>query len=205
MQHTAAWEDFGIDFDQDASPHPPGSPETDGVQEAQDALPVQPSDSWYVEPAHPWDRRPLGRSGPRHKTGDGADRHSALEYFAGPEIGYILYPQLALPSNALAAQAGGLPHVQDILADARRVYYADSNIEVRASKLGGLGVFAARDLEAGQVILVEEPLMRLQSFSAEILSAYENLDADRRAIYDSLHGYSETEMCRVKKIALANA
>jgi hypothetical protein len=48
---------------------------------------------------------------------------------------------------------------------------SSSNAEVRTSAVGGLGLFAKRNFEAGDIILVEQPLVLVPELE------WENMDA----------------------------
>ncbi|KAK3694915.1 hypothetical protein B0T22DRAFT_437962 [Podospora appendiculata] len=57
--------------------------------------------------------------------------------------------------------------------------------EIRPSPLGGLGAFAARDLKAGELILVEQPLLRTTTF--DLLRSFRELDDEAKEVYMGLH------------------
>ena len=62
--------------------------------------------------------------------------------------------------------------------------------EIRASALGGLGVFALHDIPEGQVVLAEHPLLY-----ADRITLYEEvdkLDPSARDKFDSLHVFRRT-------------
>ena len=48
---------------------------------------------------------------------------------------------------------------------------SNSNVEIRTSAVGGLGLFAIRNFEVGDVILVEQPLVMVPGLE------WENMDS----------------------------
>lgn len=74
---------------------------------------------------------------------------------------------------------------------------------IQPSKLGGLGVFATRDLKKGQIILVERPLLRTTHF--RLMSDYSDLSDNEKKMYLSLHGADGDPFSRVRRIKQLNS
>lgn len=62
---------------------------------------------------------------------------------------------------------------------------AERLFEIRPSKLGGLGAFALRELWKGDIILVEEPLLKTTHFG--LRRAFDKLSEPEKQIYMNLH------------------
>ncbi|KAL2260016.1 hypothetical protein VTK26DRAFT_6115 [Humicola hyalothermophila] len=76
-------------------------------------------------------------------------------------------------------------------------------IQVRPSKIGGLGVFAVRDLKKNEIILVEKPLLRTTHSS--FMRDFDKLTESRKAEYLSLHGTEGEPSNRVERIKNLNS
>ncbi|OAA62816.1 DUF1772 domain containing protein [Niveomyces insectorum RCEF 264] len=74
---------------------------------------------------------------------------------------------------------------------------------IRPSPLGGLGSFALRDLERGEHILVERPLLRTDSF--HLTRELDRLTPAQRAMFFALHGYHpDRNASEIERIWTAN-
>lgn len=75
---------------------------------------------------------------------------------------------------------------------------------IQPSRLGGLGVFAARELRRGQIILAERPLLRTTHF--RLMPDYHNLaDAAKRAYLALYGGEGGDRFSRVERIKRLNS
>ena len=75
--------------------------------------------------------------------------------------------------------------------------------QIRPSRLGGLGAFAARELRRGQTILVELPLLRTTHFS--LMPDYDKLSEAAKKAYLSLHGSDGDPYSRIQRIQRLNS
>lgn len=74
--------------------------------------------------------------------------------------------------------------------------------EIRESPVGGFGIFALRDLKRGEVILVEEPMLKTSSFS--LMDDFRALDEESKQIYMSLHAFEDNNTNEIERIKRAN-
>ncbi len=75
--------------------------------------------------------------------------------------------------------------------------------QIRPSRLGGLGCFAAQELRRGQTILVEPPLLRTTSF--RLMPDYHKLSEAAKKAFLSLHGGDGDPYSRVERIQRLNS
>ncbi len=75
--------------------------------------------------------------------------------------------------------------------------------QIRPSRLGGLGCFAARELRRGQTILVEPPLLRTTNF--RLMPDYHKLSEAAKKAFLSLHGGDGDPFSRVERIQRLNS
>lgn len=79
-------------------------------------------------------------------------------------------------------------------------------IVVKKSPLGGYGAFAARDLQYGEIILVEKPLVRTVQVS--LIEAIDALDLEEKVLFVNLAKFPPVEDCGlslVERVRRANA
>ncbi len=72
-------------------------------------------------------------------------------------------------------------------ADEAHSWKVNEFFEIRQSAVGGLGAFAVKDLEYGEHILLERPL--LESTTLDLLRDFETLNAVEQTIFKGLHGF----------------
>ena len=75
--------------------------------------------------------------------------------------------------------------------------------QLRPSRLGGLGAFAARELRRGETILVEPPLLRTTNF--RLMPDYHKLSVAAKKAFLSLHGGEGDPFSRVERIQRLNS
>ncbi|KAI1392700.1 SET domain-containing protein [Hypoxylon trugodes] len=82
--------------------------------------------------------------------------------------------------------------------------YSNQYIEVRTSQLGGNGIFAKTDLESGQLILVERPMLTATPMT--LYEELENLAPELRETFYRMHGHKRYGSHEVRQaIFLTNA
>lgn len=108
--------------------------------------------------------------------------------------------------DALLTQPGGMPDILAVKEDPMLSYFANDTFEVRVSPLGGLGVFAAKALKYLDIVLVEEPLVRLSFDFSDLVQKYTAMDEGHRAIFNKLHVHTnESIPTRLEGVASANS
>ncbi|KAH8906119.1 SET domain-containing protein [Coniochaeta sp. PMI_546] len=85
-----------------------------------------------------------------------------------------------------------------------RIWWKNDFIVIKKSTLGGLGVFAAKDLEYGDKILEEMPLLHTNNWG--ISNKYDSLSDEDRELLHTLHKFSTNPSAHVlEKIRRANS
>lgn len=85
-----------------------------------------------------------------------------------------------------------------------RIWWKNDFIVIKKSTLGGLGVFAAKDLEYGDKILEEMPLLHTNNWG--ISNKYDSLSDEDRELVHTLHKFSTNPSAHVlEKIRRANS
>lgn len=106
----------------------------------------------------------------------GASEGGSQQTEGGEVDGYDPRDQEDLPSGPPPSPASGHSNSQ---------HHFEGFFQIRESKLGGLGAFAARDLKKGETILVEKPLVWTTHFG--LMRTFNNLSEAKQTEYLSLH------------------
>lgn len=85
-----------------------------------------------------------------------------------------------------------------------RIWWKNDFLVIKKSTLGGLGAFAAKDLNYGDTILEEMPLLRTNNWG--ICNEYDCLSDEDKQLFHSLHKFSTNPAAHdIEKIRRANS
>ena len=77
-------------------------------------------------------------------------------------------------------------------------------LEIQASSLGGMGIFASQDIEAGKLVLIERPL--LSTNTAGLLRTIRHLSVTGKEVFMSLHPFHpHPDASQIEQLWGANA
>jgi hypothetical protein len=89
-------------------------------------------------------------------------------------------------------------------SDGERIWWSNEFFVIKKSALAGLGAFAAKDLEYGDKILVEKPLLKVNNW--QLVNEYENMSDEDKELLHSLHKFSmNANAHELEKIRRANS
>lgn len=121
---------------------------------------------------------------------------------------FVVGPSHTLPTPPPSPTGEDSQDAWDMAIPAKpsNVWWSNDFFEIKPSSTGGLGAFAVKDLEYGDLILMERPIIATTTTIWDLYPTFHKLDSESQELFLGLHAFSANKNAHiVDKIRRANS